>query len=143
MNWWINSCTKPWRTNKFWQQVVWWSITGLLLIVLLFFSFFLFSSATWMVHNARHIHGSFPLYNSLIKINQRTTPKQLVHGFANTIIIEYYLHLKIYLLNNRVRNIAIIPLDIHIICKYSFLYVSHLEKVQFTSLFVRWVRTYM
>lgn len=63
----------------------------------------------------------------MIKINPRATLKQLVHGSANTIII-YYLHLKIYLLSSWVRNIAVIPLDIHVICKYAFLCTSLLKK---------------
>lgn len=63
----------------------------------------------------------------MIKINPGATLKQLVHVSANTIII-YYLHLKIYLLSSWVRNIAVIPLDIHVICKYTFLCTPHLKK---------------
>lgn len=65
---------------------------------------------------------TFHLIIVMIKINPIATLKQLVHGSANTIII-YYVHLKIYLLSSWVRNIAVIPLDIHVIRKYTFFFL--------------------
>lgn len=48
----------------------------------------------------------------------------------------YYLHLKIYLLSSWVRNIAVIPLDIHVICKYTLLNVLPTLKKGTTPFFV-------
>lgn len=70
---------------------------------------------------------TFHLIIVMIKINPIATLKQLVHGSANTIII-YYVHLKIYLLSSWVRNIAVIPLDIHVIRKYTFFFVHPTSK---------------
>lgn len=75
------------------------------------------------------IHGSSLCIIIMIKINTRA-PITASTWFSDTIILSYYLHLKIYLLSNRLRNVAVIRLDIHIICKYTFLY-SQLNKGSF------------